>query len=384
MTESNPLRHLTEEELAKLIARYYAGEKVVKLLLEFRVDCTVGLLTRYFPPKPTDESCRYCRSPLIRPYYPRNGFYIAEIRCSGCDHEESSRCCCPGCTSVLRLARANLLREQQQRGAEYCLKAWDYSPTNIEPNDLSARDAVALVALVRSCGWLDDQRIGALRTAKVPFAPVNSDFQLSMLNGLINAGIAAPDPESRPYAFKEDKGGVVGWHHDEASWRLRLPNPAIFVESLEDLIASNNWPQSWGKECIDFSYELASMECWEFFVYSAAKRNFPPPSGAALMTLIKNLLRDFSVSQCYQLFWTAGKDAADFRARKRISTLQAANYMVEACQRHADRSRAEGWRIIGHARKPDLERSQISRVLHDFFLDHGDVTFQSPLSHLEK
>ncbi|MDP3457027.1 hypothetical protein [Methyloversatilis sp.] len=247
---------------------------------------------------------------------------------------------------------------------------------------MSAREAVTLISLVRVAGWLDGQTLGTLKAASIRFAPAESDFQLSLIQALIETGIVAPDPKSHSSAFRMDNSAVVAWDINLIGWVFRCADPAYFVQSLEDIVASDRWPERWTDECIDLSYELAAAECREFFEYSAAKRGFPTPGVTAQNALIKNLLRDFSVSQCYQLIWTAGKAAADYHARKRISVQQAANSMIGACQRHADRARAEGWLIKGHARNFDLERTQISHVLHDFFLQHGEACFTSVLPKL--
>lgn len=379
MSLSSPLSHLSAEELSDLISRYYAGEKVAMLLVDFNIRRSVSSLTRYFPPELTDLSCKYCRSQLIRPRYPRGQTYEAEICCSVCDHEESPRCGCPGCEKVRREAHASRLAEERVRVFEFCKKLWDYEPIYIEPMELSAREAVTLISLVRSAGWHDGQTLSTLKAASIRFAPAQPDFQLSLILRLIETGIVAPDPKSHLSAFRMDKSGIVEWDINLVDWVFRCADPVCFVQELEDIVASDRWPESWTDECIDLSHGLAVAECREFFEYSAAKRGFPMPGVTAQNALIKNLLRDFSVSQCYELMWAAGKVAADYHVRKKISFQQAANSMIGACQRHADRARAEGWVIKGHARNFDLERTQISHVLHDFFFQRGEVCFTSVL-----
>jgi hypothetical protein len=149
------------------------------------------------------------------------------------------------------------------------------------------------------------------------------------------------------------------------------------MNELEEVIASSVWPQDWHSECVEFWHTLAAAECWEFCEYSLGSRNLPMPGATALSALIENLLRDFSVSQCYQLIWASAGNTTDYRVRKGISAPHAANHFIGACQRSADRSRAEGWTIKGFRRNFQLGRSQISHVLHDVFLKHGEAGFFS-------
>ena len=47
------------------------------------------------------------------------------------------------------------------------------------------------------------------------------------------------------------------------------------------------------------------------------------------------------------------------------------NYMIGACQRWADKARAENWDVAGYKRNFNLPRSLISYVLFDVYVDAG-------------
>ena len=128
--------------------------------------------------------------------------------------------------------------------------------------------------------------------------------------------------------------------------------------------------------------ELAQTE-WtqeEKDAFCDAQFDLPMPGGTALNALIDNQLRDFSVSQCCQLLWTATEKATDYRVRKVTTARHASKYLIDICQLLADRTRAEGWEIKGFAREFQLPRSQVSHVLHDVFLRHGEVGFSGPIN----
>lgn len=171
MTTSQPLGHLSEAELLELMSRYYAGERVATLLEDYRVNCSASMLCSHFPPEPTAELCRYCNAPMVRPRRSKSWSSRSTLRCSQCAHIESSRCSCSGC-KFERLREEDLrVQQQHTKIQQFCSANWAYTPTQIQPEQLTARQAVALICLVRSGGWLDDSRIGPLSTSGIRFAP---------------------------------------------------------------------------------------------------------------------------------------------------------------------------------------------------------------------
>ncbi|OMG53171.1 hypothetical protein BJN45_13180 [Azonexus hydrophilus] len=375
MPTYQPLGHLSEAELLELMSRYYAGERVATLLEQYRVNCSASTLCSHFPPEPSAELCQYCNAPMVRPRRSKSWSSGSTLRCSQCAHIESSRCACTGCK--FKRLREEDLRVQQQHTKiqQFCFANWAYTPTQIQPEQLTARQAVALICLVRSGGWLDDSRIGPLSTSGIRFAPYAPDFQGSLIECLITADLLSPDPTSPSKAFTERGGQIVGMDFGQTHWVLRMPDGVRFVQALEIYVAAEDWPNDWGEECCQIWRELAFAECWEFCVYSLHQRNLPIPGATALTTLIENLLRDFSVSQFYQFLWACAGDAVDYRARKGVTAPHASNYMIASCQRRADRARAEGWKIKGFRRNFELSRTQISYVLHDMFFKHGENGF---------
>lgn len=263
------------------------------------------------------------------------------------------------------------------RVLKFCDSHWSYSPTDVEPTQLSAYEALALISLVRCGGWIDSCCIGPLQSSSIKLTPLEPQFKYGQFGRLISAGLASPNSSSPEDAFYEQHGQIIGWEPEMVCWSLRVPDPVKFVRTLENIIDSNAWPEPWQGECSGIWQELAVAECWEFCEYSLAQRNLPVPGTTAALSLFNNLLRDFSVSQCYQLIWASASDATDYRARKGVSPQHAANYLVGACQRRADRYRAEGWAIKGFQRNFSLGRSQVSHVLHDVFLQHGEAGFFS-------
>ena len=377
MPSSNPLSHLDDSNLLELMIRYYAGERVATLLHEFSIQCPASLLSSYFPPEPTHDICRHCGGPMVRPRRSKSWGRASELICTKCAHTETPQCRCIRCHDARCLATEKELQHQQSKVVQFCAERWSYHEVYVEPRQLAAIDALGLMSLVRCGGWLDECSLGPMEASSIRLTPSKPDFDQILVSRLITAGLVSPDANSPLPSFAEQDGKIVGWHPARVQWQLRMPAPVEFLSQLEELVASSAWPQDWHVECREMWHELAAAECWEFCEHNLSSRNLPMPGVTALTSLLENLLRDFSVSQCYQLIWASAGNTIDYRVRKGISAPHAANHFIGTCQRSADRSRAEGWTIKGFRRNFQLGRSQISHVLHDVFLKHGEAGFFS-------
>lgn len=378
MSASHPLLHIDAEALLELIDRYYSGENVDALIKAFGICCSPCSLWRYFPPEATAFDCPICDAPMVRPRHSRtNGSQhkVMPIRCSQCRHEDSSNCSCSEC-KVVRQRAASEKRQRDLRAiGDFCKSRWTYCEIDIEPQRLTAETAIVLLSLIRSNGWINETTIGPLQNSTIPFVPKDFRFRLQLINNLLEDGLIAPSLASPPQAFHHSSSGEISWDTDAVHWHLLFRDPPMFISQLECLVASSDWPMGWRDGCVSLWRQLAAAECIEFCAHSVAQRGLPMPGNTALSMLTGNLLQDFSVAQCYQLIWCSASDATDFRVRKRVNAKHAANYMIGVCQRRADRSRVEGWSVKGFKRNFQLPRSQLSHVLHDVFLKHGESGF---------
>lgn len=268
-------------------------------------------------------------------------------------------------------------RKKQLKIQLYCSENWSYTTTPIGPAELSAQEAIAFLSLVRCGGWINSSTIGPIISSGISFTPNFPQLSYALINSLIRKNLLSPAPSTPDTAFTMEYGEIVKLDVEQIHWSLRIPDSPTFVSKLESLITKDTWPETWGDECINFWKELAFAECVEFCNHSLMIRNLPISGITATTALIENLLQDFSVSQCYQLLWNSAGDAVDYRARKGLTAQHASNYMIGSCQRRADRVRAEKWTLKGFQRNFELGRSQVSHVLHDVFMRHGEVGFLS-------
>lgn len=367
--------------------RYYSGENVVILIAEYGIECSTSELWRRFPPEEVGRSCPVCAGALIKPRLSRSSSTLnnrATICCSCCTHQERDGCVCPSCYEKRQIEIEAIQQRKQIMVTNFCVAHCSSQNAQIEPQHLNAETAVSLLSLVRCGGWLNDSTIGAIARSQVSFAPMESTFTQYLLRILIEKGLIAPSPKSPLAAFSFTHENELQWEKETVYWTLLIPKAPEFIKTLEILAASDSWPENWQDGTHSLWKMLAMAECLEYSAYAVARRNLPMPGRTALNALFENLLRDFSVSQCYQLIWTAAGRAVDYMVRERIRPQHASNAFIGNCQRYADRARAESWRIKGFQRNFDLPRSQLSYVLHDVFLRHSELGFTVPIGLQEK
>lgn len=66
--------------------------------------------------------------------------------------------------------------------------------------------------------------------------------------------------------------------------------------------------------------------------------------------MLENALNHFSIGQVYSFIWRAAKDAAAFYVRESVGKRHAANTVVGAIERSAERALVNGWDVTQYRR----------------------------------
>lgn len=86
----------------------------------------------------------------------------------------------------------------------------------------------------------------------------------------------------------------------------------------------------------------------------------------------------FSVSQIYGIIWCAVADASKLYLEKGISKKHAANSVIGACERYAERAKINGWDLTQYNRIKDLPQSELSLFYFNRVLGIGEMGFRVP------
>lgn len=253
-------------------------------------------------------------------------------------------------------------------------------PTSI--SEIPFKQAVYLLTLYRACGGAEqDLVLHPFGRTEQPFAPTQELLQ--PLFSLLNAGLVRISSQSPTAAFtiEQAPARVTAYMLPEMYWEL----PAATmdrVREIEEACLTGQWPPAWREQAPDLVRELARDECLAYLRHLADERSLPLAAGEKTLLMIDNALTTYSVGQTYAFCWQGAKAAVDFRARKNVSALHAANTIVGSCQRSIDLARTKEWAVENFSRPSPVRRTHLSYVLHDAFTGFGDRSFTMPLVQL--
>jgi hypothetical protein len=159
---------------------------------------------------------------------------------------------------------------------------------------------------------------------------------------------------------------------------LCIDDPEELISALENIFLEMDWPNSWYDQCIPLWKEVALNECLQYLDLCMNKHSFEFSPGEKTQRVIENALSTFSTAQVFNFIWGSARNAAAYYMRERIPKRQAANSVVGAIQRRADRARAEGWDVKPYRRDWDCPQTMFSRMFFDVVLQIGDDGFNKP------
>ena len=374
-----PLGHLSTGQLHSLVTRFYQGESAKHLVKEFGIACTAAKLHSIMPPALiSGRLCPACGAQMqiaaVNRTSSRYGYLPVVVRCSGCEHYEHASCGCAFCVRVRQQQAENEERHRRELIREFLGRDGETKSALRTVESLSLREAVAFISMVRACGYINETTLGSIDFSGTPLSPTYG-YSQELIDLLRNARLIQASLQSSTHAFTFSESEITNCYFERLSWDLLVTDAKELVRELENVALSGNWPASWHDESEALWSELALAEAIQFFAYCAQKRSWRPNLGDATNAMLRNLLRDHSVAQCYRIVWGGAQQTADYQALKKIPNPHAANVFIGACQRWADRARAENWEVKPFRRNFELPRTVVSYVLHDVFFKIGERGF---------
>ncbi len=388
--EQHPkLAHLTEQQIAALVTRYYEGAKTRDIIAEFAIDARPSELVKLFPPRVRDDiQCPHCAINLWQALRSKSSGTAPLPYCPACKHEHTEgtyrRCGCDGCRRNVAQVEAAIVAKKRALVAQVYppVAEWEDPDVAHLVRQLTLRDAVFVSALYRNA------HIDAAGTVGEPFAkerPLSPSIALNkaMLDHLRRRGLIRVSASSPldSFQFDDEVTHVAAHYIFKVRYRILPMLPADLIgEAMHtiDILADDGFWQSqdtYLDDALSLWKELALHECLETFEHQGQLHNLQPPAGEKTIVTFQALLQDLSVAQVYNIVWSAARNAAAYYQRGGVSKVQASNSMVGGCRTRADKAKVEGWAINAYGRNYERPRSEVSHVLHDVFLKIGEEGF---------
>ena len=377
------LTHLSDSEVEILIQRYYNGEAVSKLIEEYQLLVPVAGFYKLFPPEVCqDEICEYCEEFLVRDRLSKGhsrpfrssavwGFNDSKLYCPLCHHRPyATECRCRNCVEKERAEQE--LRKKQIKDV-YSRKI-----EQVEFADLSFEEKVYLGALCRALCAENLFEIKPYIGSNTVLAPTDQ-LSAQMYKTLCHREAIAVSPNSPVEAFVVDSEDFPRTYYTFAvTYYLNLVFPDDKRELFSEMLVPTYYSAEYQEEATELWRKIAVAECLEYLNYQLVKVGFGFTPGEKTYKTFEILLNDFSVAQIYGIIWKCVADASKLYLERGISKKHAANSVIGACERYAERAKMNGWNLTEYSRIRDLPQSALSSFFFNRVLGIGDMGFKVP------
>lgn len=367
------LQHLNQDQLEDLINSYYSESKNVEELIdEYDIDITPSSLYKYLPPeKLEDEFCEHCGNYMYKSRESKSSYRynIGTPYCINCGHKNIQTCNCKTCNEI----RKDIAQEKKKKIIN-CYNPDKYDTVDIDQLDFRKR--VYLGSLVRYCLSEDTSHLLSINEVDVELMPNDNSTQIvrhlfreRIISPYIYSDIAAfEDNEEFPNTFYLSRVKYnlnIEYDIDKSNTLYELKNPNIEIDIDE---AFNMWN------------EIGLNECLEYLDYQMEKVDFDFNPGDKTILVMKELLKDFSISQVFAIIHSAIRSSSKYYLEKRIPKKQAANSVITNCENYRDRAILENWNVRHYSRPWDLPQSGLSEFLFNKVLKIGNKYFDEIIS----
>ncbi|WP_421794861.1 hypothetical protein [Haliscomenobacter sp.] len=372
------IQHLNAEQLNELIKRYYSGENINTLIKEYNVNTSASNLYKIFPPIELEAICPYCDVFLLA-QYPSKSSYQGALKigaCPNCNHKNDQRCNCRNCRDIEEKNQKIILQQKKDQIAIH-LSLNQHEP--IDLGDLSFEQRVYLGTIIRDGMTEDFKLIKPFQLFQCKLTPDETFTQEIVHNLSSETRVLVVHPESNPESIVDldSETGSFSYYTYQVSW-----SPNVYDELLTGLEVYNRLMNPDFIEIHDLhnGYRLwekvATYECIEYLknsIDSTFKMDYTV--GEKTILTIKDLLKDYSVSQIYGIIYKATNEALRFHAEKKVTKLHAINSIIGSCRSYAERATSNGWELQKYHRLKSLPQSCISKFLYERVLRIGDNGF---------
>jgi len=355
------LSHLTEEQIEELCRRYETGETNKSLIKEYNIDIYVSGLNKLLPLKITKEECIYCKKPLWAQRCKPNS-YANVAFCYECGHNNTRYCTCDNCTEAKRLQQ-----EKRAQNIFQLIKNRFGSGENKRSfSELNDKELIYLSCFVRAADTESKYTNISFHNCSFKLSP-NRFFDNQIIQFLIDASLIFM--VSLPQHYNEiiktdsdlDKLDLFACHYSLNITDEQIDKDEIFKSFYYP--KQNNVP----KETLRKIWmNIAKHECLEYVITMVEDININYWFTEKHLEHIEEILRNFSVSQFYCMYYSCLKSATYNQIKNRWSNRETLHKSVVYTLNQAESAINNGWEIRKYNR--NTERSTFSDIFFNLFL----------------
>lgn len=383
------IEHLKDEQIIGLMQKYYEGEKVSKILDEYKIEVSVSQLYSLFPPVITDEECIHCESPMVKSWESKSSpSFISTTRkyCKNCGHENYVYCNCAYCKEN---KRKKILEEQERQKKILEQKQTTIASFYNESNwslkqeyELTMEDKLYLAVILRSSLSENTMYIEPLKEKKNLLAPTG-DYEIELIKTLTGRKLIVPHVLSDLNAFDieydedEDNEFQITYGIYDVRYRINIEpsdydyNAMVKRFLYPDMSSEENFKEF----CFEMWKKIALHECLEYLLHQMNKVGYSFNPGDKTIRVFENLLEHFSVSQIYGIIYRSVANSTQRYQAREITKIHAQNSVIASCESHGQRALAQGWKLSHYSRIKDLPETFISLVFFTSIMKIAELGF---------
>jgi len=248
----------------------------------------------------------------------------------------------------------------------------------IEDSEDSFEEKVFLGALCRALCKENLFEIEPYIGSNTVLAPTD-DLCTLMYSQLSDAQAIAVSPSSSVDAFVFEAENFPNTYYIyRATYYLNLVFPPNKQELFTEILNPTYYSVDDRDNAVQLWKDIAIAECLEYLKYQLSRVRFEFTPGDKTRATFEILLEDFSVSQIYGIIWKCVADASKLYLEKGLTKKHAANSVISACERYAQRAKINGWNLTEYSRIKELPQSVLSSFFFNRVLGIGEMGFKVP------
>lgn len=364
------LSHLTQEQINELCLRYEAGETNKSLIEEFKIDIYNSGLVKLLPLKITNENCAHCNKPLLLKRSKQSS-YSNDPFCPECGHINEWYCKCDNCKESERI------KQEQRTKKVFGLLKNRFGPPKAKKllANRSNEELIYLSAFVRAADTESSFSNISFHNSSFKLSP-NKYFDKEIIDILIDASliymVSMPEYYNESIESESDLENIDLFicHYtlninDDKLDEIGIWNALYYPQNR--IIAEELHREIWIK--------IASHECLEYVICMVEDIGIKYWYTDKHLQHIKEILKNFSVSQFYCMFFSCLKTATYNQSKNHWSGRETLHKSVVSTLKQSESAMSNGWNIRKYNRNRNTTRSVISEIFFNLFLPIDQAGF---------
>lgn len=370
---NNKLSHLSDIEIETLIARYYNNEKTTDLIKEYKLDIKSSQLVKTFPSLVLDIKCEFCSVNLIEPQLSRSGYSWQRNapKCHICGHSSQSSCSCMHCKARAKNDREILVRAKQ----ELLLQSFESKKSNpVDVKNLSFQQRVYLGAIILEGISENLEYIKSISTFSNAIASTDEEKGM-IVDSLVDSSILIihPSTDTDSITISDFDKGTFSYNPFLVRWKINLQSG---THTYTELIVSLMSPSEIKVDDFESAYILwTKIACDDCIAYLCDSINnligVNYQVGEKTISVINELLKSYSTSQIYGIFYKAVNESLRFQAERQVSRKHVANTIIGNALSYGDRAKINNWDLKHYSRIKSCPESALSKFFFERVLKIG-------------